>query len=85
VNQGELLQLWWLHLDELTRRRVLHLSPDQTLPDDVADQLRLHGISVTDLGCYVDSEGDTVRLWGQPVVLMDLILRERLEDRRAHP
>jgi hypothetical protein len=84
VNQRELLQLWWLHLDELTRRRVLHLSPDQTLPDDVADQLRLHGITVTDLGTCVDSEGDIVQLWGQPVVLMDLILRERLSGGEPH-
>jgi len=54
---------------------VLKLRTDDTVPDDVATDLRMHGITVVDVGPLTDDDGDLVHLWAQPEVLLDLIAR----------
>jgi hypothetical protein len=81
VNQRDALALWWLHLDELTRRRVLRLHPDDALPGDIAKELRLHDVVVHDLGTYVADDGEHVQVWAQPPALLALVQHERSRTR----
>lgn len=81
MSQRDRLDLWWRDLDELTRRRVLKLRPEDALPDDVASDLQMHGITVVDAGPLQDEDGELVHLWVQPEILLDVVADHRSTPR----
>lgn len=83
MSQEETLELWWLHLDEVTRRRLLRQSVSDVLPDDVAQDLQMHGITVILIGVEDVGDGLVQRWWEQPPMLIDLLERERGRGPRA--
>lgn len=77
MSQEEILELWWLHLDETTRRRLLWQPVSDVLPDDVAQDLQMHGITVILIGVEDIGDGQARRSWEQPPMLVHLLERER--------
>lgn len=75
-GQRALLETWWAQLDQVTRRRLLRLTPEDFLPADVALDLQMVGVRVIAVGTVAVEDGYDA-LYEQPVDVVDLLADAR--------
>ncbi|WP_432485711.1 hypothetical protein [Kineococcus esterisolvens] len=76
MNQRTAVASWWAEADQATRRRALRLRGDEPLPEDMAVDLGMHGVTVAPL--------DRSPVDGRPVgYVPPRVLLEFLEDVRG--
>jgi hypothetical protein len=71
-GQRALVQAWWEQLDEVSRRRLLRLAPEDFLPPDAALDLQMLGVTVIAVGTVAVEDGYDA-LYEQPADVIELL------------